>query len=133
MAFEFESNGRNGTIKKEVQYTLIDDDGFVYNLGFGDLNEQTGDIDDLSISNNQDRDKVLNTVAATVLEFTIYFPNAIIYAKGSTPARTRLYQMGIASNLEKINQNLKVFGRINGQWYLFEKNTSYEAFMVLRR
>ena len=97
------------------------------------MNVETGDIDDLSISDNQDRDKILATVAATVLEFTSYFPKAIIYAKGSNPVRTRLYQMGIAVNLEKINQNLKVFGQLNEQWHVFKKNTNYEAFMVLRR
>lgn len=134
MAFEFESEGRNGKIRKQVQYTLIDDNGVVYfNLGFGDLNEQTGDIDDLSISDNQDREKILATVAATVLEFTSYFPKAIVYAKGSTSARTRLYRMGIAKNLEKINKTLRVFGRLNSQWHEFKKDTNYEAFMVFRR
>lgn len=134
MTFEFESDGRNGKIKKEVQYTLVNDGGFVYfNLGFGDLNEQTGDINDLSISNNEDRDKILNTVAATVLEFTNYFPKAVVYAKGSTPGRTRLYRMGIAANLEEIGQYLEVFGRLNGQWWVFEKNANYEAFIVLRK
>ena len=65
-----------------------------FNLGFGDQDESTGKINDLTISNNSDTDRILATVAATILEFTAHFPDAIVYVKGSTPARTRLYQMG---------------------------------------
>jgi uncharacterized protein DUF6934 len=68
-----------------------------FNLGFGDLNKATGKIDDLAVTDNQDRKKVLATVAATLLEFTRQFPDAAVYATGSTPARTRLYQIGITA------------------------------------
>lgn len=132
--FEFESKGRNGKIKKEIRYTLRNENGFVfYNLGFGDLNPQTGEINDLSISDNQDRDRILATVASTVLEFTKYFPDALVFATGSTPARTRLYQMALSANLKEINQYLRIFGSIEGSWYEFEKNVNYDAFLVLRR
>jgi hypothetical protein len=97
--FELESEGPNGKIRKVVRYSPQNANGITYfNLAFGDLNEETQKIDDLATSNNKDRDKILATVAATVLEFTENFPDVIVYAKGSTPARTRLYQMGIISN-----------------------------------
>jgi hypothetical protein len=132
--FEFNSDGPNGTIKKEIQYTLVNAGGFFYyNLGFGDLNADTGDINDLSVSDNKDRDKILATVAHTVIQFTEYMPNAVVYAKGSTPARTRLYQMAIARNYNSITELLAVHGRINGQWCPFEKNVNYDAFWVLRK
>jgi hypothetical protein len=41
----------------------------VYNLGFGDCNEEHGTIDDLPITNNGDSLKVLATVASTVYAF----------------------------------------------------------------
>jgi hypothetical protein len=44
----------------------------------------------------------LATIAATVLEFTKRFPDVMVYAKGSTPARTRLYQIGISANWDEI-------------------------------
>lgn len=133
MMFEFESEGPNGKIKKEVQYTLINLDGFVYyNLGFGDLNVN-GRVNDLSISNNSDRDKILATVALTAVKFTEYLPNALVYAEGSTPGRTRLYQIAIGLNLEDIGALFIVYGLKNRQWLLFEKNTNYEAFLVLRK
>ena len=134
MDFEFESDGPRGKIKKGITYTLQNEGGFVhYNLGFGDLDEYTGEVNDLSISNNGDRDKILATVAATVLKFTENVPDALVYAEGSTPVRTRLYQMGIASNLEDINCFLQVYGLVEGKWYVFEKNVNYEAFIVLRK
>jgi hypothetical protein len=38
----------------------------------------TGELDDLSITNNGDREKILATVAATVLDFTDYQPGALV-------------------------------------------------------
>lgn len=64
-----------GKIKKVVRYSLQNANGISYfNLGFGDLNKEAGTIDDLAISDNNDRDKILATVSATVLEFTKRFP-----------------------------------------------------------
>ncbi|MFP5080869.1 DUF6934 family protein [Pedobacter sp. JCM 36344] len=132
--FEFESDGPNGRIKKVVRFSPNNSNGITYfNLGFGDLNIETGQIDDLSKSNNNDRDKILATVAATVLVFTDHFPDVMVYAQGSTPSRTRLYQMGITTNWEEINPLLDVYGFTKGKWELFEKDTSYEAFLVIRK
>ena len=70
----------------------------------------TGDFDDFVITNNQDTIKVLATVAASVYAFSDVYPNARIYATGSTPARTRLYRMGISNNLEELQEQFDVFG-----------------------
>ncbi len=132
--FEFASEGPNGKIKKVVRYSPQNANGITYfNLGFGDLNEETGKIEDLAISNNRDKDKILATVAATVLEFTNHFPDVMVYAKGSTLARTRLYQMGIVANWEQIDLLLEVYGFVKGRWEKFKKNSNYEAFLVLRK
>jgi hypothetical protein len=42
----------------------------LYNLAFGDKNLDTGDLNDLAISNNGDSEKVLATVVAAVYAFT---------------------------------------------------------------
>ena len=68
----------------------------IYNLGFGDQDPNSEKTDDVVVNNNEDRDIVLATVANTIVEFCNYYGNHYIYAKGSTTARTRLYQMGIA-------------------------------------
>jgi len=48
----------NGKIRKVVRYSPQNANGITYfNLGFGDLNEETGKIDDLATSNNKEEIK----------------------------------------------------------------------------
>ena len=134
LSYEFESVGPKGGIRKVVRFTARNANGITYfNLGFGDLDVPTGKIDDLAKSDNNDRDKVLATIAAIVLDFTSIFPDIMIYAKGSSPARTRLYQISIAANFDDIEAILDVFGFTRGEWEPFVKNTNYEAFLILRK
>ena len=132
--FEFESDGPNGKIKKVVRFSPQNANGVTYfNLGFGDLNPITGAVDDLSKSNNNDRDKILATIASIVLEFTAHFPDVMVYAQGSTSSRTRLYQMGIAANWNEIVPIMHVYGYRDNTWQRFEKQVNYEAFLVMRK
>jgi hypothetical protein len=105
--YEFFSEGPNGTIKKVVEYFRWEIDTDVFNLAFGDWDEDNGRID--------------------VMED---YPGAIILAKGSTPSRTRLYQMGIAKVLNEINQSFEIKGFINNSWRLFQKGINYSAFLL---
>ncbi len=81
-----------------VQYTETGTEN-IYNLAFGDFDEETNSINDISITNNGDSTKVLATVASTVYAFIEKHPNAWIFATGSTIVRTRLYRMGITNNI----------------------------------
>lgn len=130
--YVFDSIGPKGKIRKVVRYSpYIVKGQEYYNLGFGDLNEETGEIDDLNVSDNKDRDKVLATVASTVLEFMKRFPCAFIFARGSTPARTRLYQIAITANLEDISKFMIIKGYKGGQWHNFKSEINYEGFLAL--
>jgi hypothetical protein len=133
--FEFESCGPKGKIKKVIRYSPRNADGMTYfNLGFGDWNEVENRIDDSSTSDNRDTQKVLATVAATVLEFTAVYPDMPVYAKGSSPARTRLYQMGISANLGQIEPLLVIYAlNKEGDWEPFRRGVNYEAFMAWRK
>jgi hypothetical protein len=73
------------------------------------------------------------TVAYTALDFTNRFPSAQIFVEGSTEARTRLYQIGIASDILKIRNNFEVFGLIDENWQFFRLNRKYEAFLIQRK
>jgi hypothetical protein len=135
LIYTFDSFGPNGKIAKIVQYVSFYAAGITYfNLGFGDLNPVTGKIDDRAVSNNFDKEKVLATVAATVLEFTRKFPDALVYVRGSTPSRTRLYQIGISANFEEISTLLYVYGFVPGiGWQPYKKNSNYFAFLARRK
>ena len=130
--FEFVSIGKKGDIPKIVQYSETNLHNF-YNLGFGDKDLETGAVDDKVISNNGDSQKVLATVVATVYAFTNKYPDAWIYATGSTKSRTRLYRIGISNNLDEILADFELFGLKETEWQEFEKGTEYQAFLVKRK
>jgi hypothetical protein len=133
--YEFYSEGPNGKIKKVVKFSIQNAEGTTYfNLAFGNWDEENKKLDDKAISNNNDRDIILATVAMTVLDFFDQYTDALVYIKGSTPARTRLYQIGIAANLIEIEKTLKIYGYTKtNKWQPFCKKVNFEAFFVLRK
>ncbi len=83
LEYEFESEGPNGKIKKLAIFSPQNINGITYfNLAFGDLDVETGKIDDSTITDNKDRQQVLATVASTVLELTSHFPDLMVYVEG---------------------------------------------------
>lgn len=129
--YKFTSVGVKGRITKIVRYYDLDLDDY-YNLGFGDQDPVTGDLDDLVISNNGDSEKVLTTVAITLFTFTSRYPKAKVYITGSTEVRTRLYRMSISRHLCSIEMDFKVEGLLDGEWQPFRKDVPYEAFLVTK-
>lgn len=133
MIYEFVSEGPKGSIKKLIEYTKTANEN-VFNLGFGDYDEITKSINDLSVTNNGDSLKVLATVASTVFAFIEKHPNAYILATGSTSVRTRLYRMGITNNLAEITEDFNVYGLTEiGIWEDFEVGEDYEAFLITKK
>lgn len=130
--FEFVSEGPKGRIQKLVQFTSTNLKD-VYNLAFGDKDKVTGKIDDTIISNNGDSEKVLATVTATIYAFTDKYPDAFIYATGSTKSRTRLYRMGIAKYLSEVETDFIIFGETKEGWDIFEKDANYFGFLIQRK
>jgi hypothetical protein len=128
----FYSEGPKGKIKKVIRYTNVGSDPIIYNLAFGD-EDDIGVVSDSITSNNQDKDKVLSTVANTINTFCDHYGNHFIYAEGSTPSRTRLYQMGIGRLWKEINTDFDVWGYKDGSWQDFKINVNYEAFLVKRK
>lgn len=132
MIFEFVSQGPKGQIPKLVKYseTNLKD---MYNLAFGDKDARTGQINDMVISNNGDSEMVLSTIVSTVYAFTDKYPDAWVFATGSTKSRTRLYRIGITKYITEIKKDFQVFGLKDDEWEKFEKEVEYEAFLVKRK
>lgn len=136
--FKFESTGPNGIIKKAVNYVLLPsfvilEGKPVINLAFGDWDEEKNKIDDTKLSNNKDKDKILSTVASTVLLYVKNNGNLPVYAVGNTPAKTRFYQMGINAHLPEIEKLFWVFGYLKGKWVAFKPGINYEAFLGVKK
>ncbi len=134
MIFEFISEGTKGLVKKMITYTFTGTEN-VYNLGFGDYDETSKCIDDKSVTNNGDSQKVLATVSSTIYAFTEKYPNAWIFATGSTSIRTRLYRMGITTNIEEIKIDFDVYGLnvATNEWEDFIIGEDYLAFLVTKK
>jgi hypothetical protein len=131
--YSFYSVGPKGAIKKTVVYSKMQDGPVVYNLAFGDEDPITGEIDDKIVTNNQDRDIVLSTVANTIFAFIERYGNHFIFVSGSTPSRTRLYQMGIARLIDEIRVDFDVFGVIGSNVSPFNINLNYDGFLIKKK
>jgi hypothetical protein len=127
----FYSEGPKGIIKKAVIYSSLGNG--LYNLSFGDWNEKLNKIDDSIRTNNGDRGKVPATVAFTALDFTDKFLKASLFMEGSTPSRTRLYQIGIGNNLSEINKHFDIYGYRLQRWEPFTHARNYDAFLADRK
>lgn len=132
MVFEFVSEGIRGSIPKLIIYSDTHLHNF-YNLGFGDKDQKTGGINDDVITNNGDSEKVLATVASTLYIFMDKFPDAMVFATGTTKARTRLYRIGISNNLAEIEKDFDVYGLVENGWRRFEKQKEFSAFLVMKK
>jgi hypothetical protein len=133
IAYEFTSEGPKGEIIKRVNFRLMEEDPErIYNISFGDSDED-GNIDDVIVSNNADRQKVLQTVAATALVFFRKNPQAWIHAEGVTRSRTRLYQMGINRFWKEIDAEFIVIGLSCREWTFYKRGINYEAFLIRQK
>ena len=130
--FNFTSEGPKGRIPKLIEIKETNLKGF-YNLAFGDKDLDTGKINDLVVTNNNDTDKVLATVVGAVYAFTDINFEAWVYATGSTEARTRLYRMGINKYLIEVENDFEIYGQLGDEWHVFEKGTDFEGFVVKRK
>jgi hypothetical protein len=117
-------------IVKVVEYTYLSSLN-CWNLGFGDFNEQTGDIDDLAISDNGDGRKVIATVAMTLLDFFADYPEETVIFTGSTGLRSRIYQRAVLQYATEFS-NLLIINGINqeGELQPLETEATYFAFLI---
>lgn len=134
LQFDFFSTGSQGTIKKVIRFVRMhqSDDPQVYGLGFGD-ELPNGEVSDAVISNNNDRDKVLQTVAVAVIEFLYLHPNVTVWFRSPSPARMRLYRMQISKHYPSLKDVVDIYAYAGGKWELFQKNTQYTRFAITRK
>jgi hypothetical protein len=132
-AVEFVSVGKCGSILKRIVFvpTKLPT---VFNLAFGDIIDDY-EIDDLIISDNGDRNKILATVVNVVKLFTEKYPDRLIYFRGSTQERTRLYRMAVGLNLEELSKTFDIYAEVDDSqdFVPFRKNMIIRAFLIKRK
>jgi hypothetical protein len=79
--YDFYSEGPKGKIKKIVLYSWLGSlGGFdYYNLGFGDYDEAAGRINDLSVTNNQNRRELHSPIGCPEIIRIFAFENEDIW------------------------------------------------------
>ena len=129
--FDFISMGKKGLIPKRIEFTPTEIPDFI-NLAFGDISEN-GEIDDYSISDNGDRNKILATVAYAVDIYLTKYPNRWVYFKGSTQERTRLYRMAIGLNFEELSEKFEIYAEQTDGVMRFQKNIEIKGLLVKKK
>lgn len=129
--FQFQSVGKRGVFEKVICFTPLTVD--TYNLSLVDYDSATGSYDDLSVTDNGDMPEIIVTVISTIHKFLNSNPGNKIYFEGSTPARTRLYQISISKIYDPVQSDLLISGLQGGRWYLFEPNVNFEGFLVEKK
>ena len=129
--FDFISIGKNGAILKRIAFTKTEWDN-VYNLVFGDV-DKNDEINDRSVSDNGDRNKILATVVKTVGDYTQKYPDRWIFFSGSTNERTRLYRMAVGIHFEELSAKFDIYAYVNEKMIPFVKNLKINAFLVKRK
>lgn len=128
LRFEFESVSDEQTIRKVIRYAetnVLD----LYNLSLVDVLED-GAESDTAVSDNGDMEMVLATVFQTFHVFLNRYPDGLIFFMGSTPARTRLYQIAIRRELTKALTRFAIRGLTDTGFELFVVNQTYKAFVI---
>ncbi len=129
--FDFISIGKNGAIPKRIEFVQTEWDN-VYNLAFGDI-DVDGEMDDHSVSDNGDRNKILATIANAIEKYTKRYPLRWILFKGSTDERTRLYRMAIGLNIVELAARFEIYAYVEDNLVLFVKNLKVNAFLIKRK
>lgn len=127
LSYSFISVGPKGAIRKIVvfQKTGVADE---YNLAL--LDETPAGFSDLTISDNNDMERVLATVIQTIDLFFEQLPQSVLIFTGSSAARTRLYRAVIAKYLHRASAQFTIFGVRNDDVEKFVSNTNYTAFII---
>lgn len=126
----FESTGRNGVILKYVQF--YEKEKGVFNLGFGDL--QKDGVSDTSISNNDDLQKVMNTIGQIIYHFFEKNQDAIIEMTPIDAKRSRLYHTIFQRRFSEINRIFVLEGLTEwDNWRLFELTENYQKFRLSKK
>lgn len=86
--------------------------------------------DYLSVSNNGDLERIMATVAQTLLAFFRHYPNATVAFSGNTPARIRLYQAVLAREIRAASTDFIILGLRKGLLELLQPNHTYDGFVV---
>lgn len=134
-ARRFFSEGPNGRfeLRSFITTTKNDQTKQLLNVGFGVWDDALQKVDDRIETRNNDMRQILGTMAVIALDFLYRHPSVFLYAEGSTPTRTRLYQREISKILNELPSDLQLHGLIRAHdtgFVRFRQGTNFDAFLL---
>ena len=125
--FSFSSAGPR-PVEKRIIYaeTTLPD---FFNLALADL-EEDGSLNFYSVRNNGDLERIMATIAQTLLVFFQHYPTAKVAFTGSTTARTRLYQIILARESHAVAVDFVLSGVKDGLLETLRPNRDYDGFVI---
>jgi hypothetical protein len=128
--YSFESTGPKDSVKKKVCFVQSKINGFFY-LTYGDYDIESGSINENSVTNNYDTQKIINTVAKVVFIFLQSHPKCFVQFSWRDKVRRRLFTSWIARNGSLLDKYFVIYGeRHNERWERYCKNVRYTAIFV---
>ena len=127
--FMFISSGSKGDIVKQVIFEKLKPD--FYNLGFGDFIGYR--VSDSVVSNNNDLQKVMNTIGAIIYQFFEINPTATISIIPVDDKRSRLYHTIFKRRIHEINRIFVLEGLNNEEWNIYETDKVYQEFKISKK
>jgi len=132
----FDSIGPKGIINKRVRFLQTNFKGFFF-LSFGDYNSETDEIDEYSVTNNDDTNKLIYTVVKIAIDFLQKNPLFFVQSSWRDELRLRLFNSWLNRNLCLMDSYLIIYGLIgelnNEKWERFQKNHRYKAVLIKLR
>ena len=129
--FVFESKGKEGIVYKVILFASIEEER--WNLGFGDLNLKTGDIDDAVMSDNHDAAKVMRTVAKAAFVFLETYPERTVFIEPVDMKRKRFYNAVFQRYYKEIEPIFDLFGLIGEVSEVYSPEIIYDFFELKRK
>ncbi len=131
--YYFFSIGEKGCIKMVAQF-IESPVKRIYQFRFGVIDKTTGVIDEYIVANNNDTNKILNTIVWILYNFTNRFPECLIRFSGSTKVRTRLFLMWLTRNWDFANKYFIIFGsKSNEKWVRCRYSARYSAILIKKK
>ncbi|AYB32585.1 DUF6934 family protein [Chryseolinea soli] len=102
LSYSFLSLGHRGPILKVITFDPIEAEPHqVFNLSLADTVNATKQIRDDVISDNGDKNKIIETVAESINIFSGHYFKAYILIRGNSSSRNRMYQNGHCESVGK--------------------------------
>jgi hypothetical protein len=127
LRYTFESISEQRVVHKKAEFVLISP--HLYNFAFGDLIDDD-EINDLVVTNNKDTHKVLATIIRIIQDFLASNGSESVYFQGSTPSRTRMYQIILTKERKNWESEFTVYGVIDGEMMPFKIDFRFDAFII---